>query len=302
MSTYLYQYPDTQEVQSNSAFVAQLANTDNVYLLPHEIADGTLVGEWDNDGQLVFMDDAVYKELRPFGNDAGMATDDLDLIHYQGHAQRHMQEIPLVDTLPQYFDDEQPFVIRMERYERTDEWAGWSWKATIEFVDLNREPINRAIGIYPGGDWDAAGWTTGAFVWTEVGTDEEGQPIMKWQTECPPGRETATKEPLYYALLHGSAHEGRMVLLEEMDSLDRLFWEYDQPPSGGTKWVPIIAVTNGMAGTVVLITPDNTEVVVGDKLRIAGVEVEVATLWNTGGITTTPYQAFDTGLIIEKWQ
>lgn len=301
MPSYLYRYSGDETPQANSAFVGALIGGDKVYLMPNEDADATLIGEWGNDGQLVSMDDFVYSELRPFGNDAGFATGHLGLIHYQGHAQRHMQDIPAVDTLPYYFSNLHPFVIHMERYKRTGEWTGWSWKATIEFSDPNREPTNRAIGIYPGGDWDAAGWNTGAFVWTEVDRDIDGNPVMKWQTECPAGRETSTKEPLYYALLHGSAHEGRMELPEGKDALEKLFWEHDQPVPVEGEWADSGQTVAGMAGTVTLIQ-DNSGFSAGSLVRIEGVEMEVTSLWTGTGIVLDPYRVSTVGAVVEIWQ
>ena len=281
--------------------VIKTGNLDgnNIYLSIQALEQGDLVGSWDNEGNILLPVDPLFDNLVPVGNEKGNATNELSYQGWQGHAIRHRQE---ADGLPEYPVDDQPFAVKMERYERVDQWAGWSWRATIEFSDPNRAPDARAIGIYPDGDWDAAGWTTGAFVWTEIGRDADENPIMGWQTECPPGRETPTKEPLYYALLHGSAHEGRMILPEGQESLERLFWEHDKPSTGGEEWVTIIAVTNGMAGAVVLTAPDNAEIPDGSLVKIDGVESTVTSLWTTGGINLDPYQAYASDLAIEVWK
>lgn len=249
MSNYLYQYPAGQTAQDNSAFVAELANGDSVYLLPHEIVGKTLVGEWDNDGQLISMDVDIYGELRPLGNEeitlyddegnvigtkAGMATDALDLIHYQGHAQRHMQETPVVDTLPEYPADNQPFTLRITRTLTTDDaWPHipWRWTVAMRSNDPLRDIVVRAIGIYD--ESNAYLGTTGSFVLMDFDDiDEEGNPIIvqRYGCECPAALWRAEAEIVYFKLLYSGQPEGawQLTALEEGTTQERLFWTNDQ--------------------------------------------------------------------------
>ena len=202
-----------------------LSADDMVSVYP---TDARQIGYWDNDGLAEGPLHADYEDyIRPFGNADGFGTDSLDYHHFAGHGQRYTQEAPVVDTMAEYPSGNQPFMLTMDRYwDETPGWEGWGWKATIMFSDPNRAPDARAIGIYDD-LWNYL-YTTGAFVWTEVGTDEEGQPIMKWQTHTPPGRATPDKDPVYYALLLGSAQEGRYVLPTDNDQVVAMFWEADQ--------------------------------------------------------------------------
>ena len=185
------------------------------------------IGYWSNDGVAQVPVHSDYDIIRPFGNDEGEASDRLDLHHFQGHAQRDVQTAPVADTLAEYPPDNQPIVLTMDRWmDDTPGWEGNGWKATIEFSDPTRPPNARAIGIYDE-NWNYL-YTTGAFIETQIGTDPEGEPIMRWQTHNPPGRATPEKEPVYYALLLGSAQEGRFELPVDRESVVRLFWEGDQ--------------------------------------------------------------------------
>ena len=219
---YLYKYSPGNEPQRNSAFVAELSNGDSVYLLPHTVAGATLVGEWGNDGVLNFIDDVVYSELRPFGNDAGLATDPLDIIHYQGHSQRYMQSVPIADTLPEYPANNQPFILHITRTKTTDDaWPHipWGWTVSVISNDLLRTITARAIGIYnEAGDYQ---YTTGSFV-----DDGNGG----FHTVCPVGNRTANPDSIYFKLLFGAAPEGAWQLtdLEEGATQTRLFWSEDQ--------------------------------------------------------------------------
>lgn len=285
MSTYLYQYPVTQNVQENSAFIGTLANGDKVYLLPHTDADATRVGEWDNDGSLVYMDDVVYAELRPLGNDAGMATDDLDLTHYQDHAQRHLQLTPQVDTLPEYPVDTQPFTVTMERqWDDTPGWEGWGWKFIVKFADPSRDATARAVGIYSDPECKEYLYTTGELI-------EEGAVYV---AENPAGKATAEKEPVYYALLLGSAQEGIMNLPVESETQTKLFWEHDQPVPGGSDWIDSGQTVDSMAGTVTIVQ-DNSGFSVGEQVKINEVEMTIDSLWTGTGLTLSPYTASPVG-------
>lgn len=233
MSSYLYQY-SSGEPQDNSAFVAELSNDDKVYLLPNEITGAVLVGEWGNDGQLVSMDAGVYNELRPFGNDVGFATDALDLIHYQGHAQRYMQEIQAVDTLPEYPVDNQPFTLRITRTLTLDDdfsHIPWRWTVAMLSNDPLRDITVRAIGVYS--ESDAYLGTTGAFVLMDFDEDDdEGNPVVvhRYGCECPSVFWEAVPGIVYFKLLYSGQPEGawQLIDLEEGATQDRLFWSADQ--------------------------------------------------------------------------
>lgn len=242
---YLYQYQAEETPQANSAFVATLANGDKVYLHPHEIAGSVLVGEWNNDGQLVSMDIDVYNELRPLGNDAGFATAHLGVTKYQGHSRRQVQEIPVVDTIPYYPVDQQPFTLRITRTLTTDDaWPHIPWGWTVEMLSADplRSIIVRGIGIYqlpvfqddipPPEDWIYL-YTTGSFVLTDFDElDDEGEPIVvqRYATVCPVGQRTASPISIPFKLLYGAAPEGSWIIWasEEGATQERLFWSEDQ--------------------------------------------------------------------------
>jgi len=88
--------------------------------------DARLIGGWGNDGEIIAAVHSDYAELiRPFGNDAGVATDKLDYSKFAGHSLRSQQEVAAADTLREYPSDNQPFVVTMERrYDNTPGWEG----------------------------------------------------------------------------------------------------------------------------------------------------------------------------------
>ena len=228
-------FPPVQHApQENSSYVGDLSNGDYVHLLPNEDPAATLIGHWDNDGTLHVVDEPAYAELRPFGNDSGKATSMLDLMGYQGHAQRHLQEVPVEHTYPEYPASEQPFSLRITRTQTLDDgWPHIPWGWTVEVLsdDPERDITARAIGVYDE-NWNYL-YTTGAFVLMEFEEeDEEGNPVTveRYGTECPVGQRKATAEPVYFALLLGADQEGRWVL-EDLDegAVDtRQFWSSDQ--------------------------------------------------------------------------
>lgn len=236
MASYLYRYSPSQIPQSNSAYVGTLSNDDIVYLLPNVdvVTEATLIGQWDNDGTLVFIDTDVYVELRPFGNDVGIATAHLDLIHYQGHSQRVVQETPVVDTLPEYPADNQPFELRITRTLITDDaFPHIPWRWTVEMLsnDPLRDIIVRAIGIYNENDTYLG--TTGSFVLMDFDEEDvDGNPIViqRYGCECPAALWKADSEIIYFKLLYSGQPEGSWTLenLEEGATQTRLFWNGDQ--------------------------------------------------------------------------
>jgi len=236
---YLYQYVPPNKPDGNSAFVGTLLSGNNIYLLPKEDSNATLVGKWDNDGSLHVVDEPTYAELRPLGNDSGEATSMLDLMGYQGHAQRKLQQSPVEHTYPEYPASEQPFTLRITRTQTLDDaWPHIPWGWTVEVLsdDPERDITARAIGVYDE-NWNYL-YTTGAFVLMkfEEGEDEEGNPITveHYGTECPVGQRKATAEPVYFALLLGAAQEGRWVLEGATDT--RQFWSDDQALTPNNTW------------------------------------------------------------------
>ena len=229
-----------------------------LYLCTEILTADKVIGAWEFDGTVLVTDTdpntgeptdyyPIHPDyeafIRPLGNATvtefdedgnpistteGVATDSLDYHHWYGNTQRFLQAVPAVDTAPQYPETEQPIVLTMERwFDTTPGWEGHAWRATIEFSDPTRPPDARAIGIYS----DTWGYlySTGALVWTDTGeVDAEGNPIFKWQTQTPVGRATAAPEPVYYALLFGSAQEGRMVLEADTESRQDFYWEENQ--------------------------------------------------------------------------
>ncbi len=306
MSTYIYSYPAPLEEDPLPGFVAfsQELGGQHIYISarPLEYEDQTLVGAWGSDG--VVMRDEVgdpipitnlFDSLRPVGNIDGVATNELLYHYFMGHSPRQVQADPVVDTLPEFPADNQPIVLTMERiWDDTPGWEGWGWQATIEFSDPNRAPDARAIGIY-NSDW-AYQYTTGAFVYTDTGDG-----VYKWQTHNPPGYATATKEPIYYAMLFGAAQEGRGTLINSTESQTLYFWEADQVIPGGEAWVDSGETVTGMAGTVTLVS-DVGPFPVGTQVRIEGVEMLVTSIWAGQGLVLDPYRSSTTGAAIEVWQ
>lgn len=300
---YLYSYParlvfDDVNRQPGDLSFDQEYGGRFVYLSgsPLTYPDGILINSWDdNSGNLGEAISGTYLEMRPVGNLGGAATGILRHHHFAGHAPRHMQEVPVADTLPQYPADNQPIVLTMDRwYDETPGFEGWGWKATVEFYDPSRIPNARAIGIY--NDAGVYQYTTGAFVLTSLGDD-----VSKWQTHSPPGFATTEKEDVYYALLLGSTPEGKTVLPATKDSQQSNFWEADQVIPGGEAWVDSGETVTGMAGTVALVS-DVAPFAVGSQVRIEGAEALVTSIWAGQGLVLDPYAARTTGATIEIWQ
>ena len=272
-----------------------------LYLCDEIIAADRVIGAWDADGTVVdgvpiHPDYLAY--IRPLGNLEGIATDSLDYHHWFGGQQRYLQDVPVAATLATFPEDQQPIVLKMDRrFDDTPAFEGEGWIATIEFADPNRPPDARAIGIYDA-DWNFI-YTTGAFVLTD-----QGDGTSKWQTINPPGRVTATPEPIYYALLLGSAQEGRMDLQVDQAGRTDYFWEFDQgftPP--GAEWVDSGQTVTGNFGTITGVSGDKNEFPLGSLVRIGGEEATVASYWLGGaGLELTPYRFYTVGAAIEKWQ
>ncbi len=207
-----------------------------------------LIGQWDDDGVPTGAIDLTRyrKFFLDFKNDDGRATDDLDYVHWQGHAQRKMQHDSLGTVIGRdiFPADTQAFQLVMEHYHQTTgPWKGWGWKCIMLSEDPHRDITARAIGIYSDPECTHYLYTTGAFIMTDIpaGEDEEGNPvyIQRPQTVCPPGQLKATREPVYFALLLGSLQEGKMALPAEQDSITRNFW---QGTGGGIgEWAPAVA-------------------------------------------------------------
>ena len=261
-----------------------------------QYAGSKLIGTWDSDGNPQGTIDSDYiNYIRPFGNAAGDATDSLDHHKWMGNAQRKLQDTP--DTLPEFPEDTQPIVLIMNRWhDEAPGFEGHGWKATISFADPNRPPNARAIGIY--NDQWAYQYTTGAFVLTEIGQDEDDNPIMAWQTHSPPGFATAELENWYYALLLGSEQEGRMVLPVWQESQTSYFWDKDQAPPAGDTWVDSGATVTGMAGTATLVS-DTTPFSTAQAVRIDGIAMTVTQVVAGQWLVLDPYTLSPTGASIE---
>lgn len=250
MSSYLYQYAEAEIPQANSAFVGVLARGVKVYLLPN-IDDGsaTLVGQWDNDGTLVFIDQTVYTELRPLGNEeinlydgdgnitgtkTGIATDHLDIVHYQGHIQKKVQASAVENTLAEYPSDNQPFKLKITRTQILDDGfphIPWRWTIVMLSNDPLRDIIVRAIGVYNENGTYLG--TTGSFVLMDFEElDDEDEPVIvqRYGCECPAVFWKAEPETIYFKLLYSGQPEGewQLIDLDEGATQTRLFWNGDQ--------------------------------------------------------------------------
>ena len=273
--------------------VYDMRSQDDPMLWP-EFATSTLIGSWDFEGVLQGVLDPDYFVIRPIGNDDGLATSELQYSYGFGWKQRQLQDVPALNTTALYPADNQPIILTMaSRWDDTAGFEGWGWIATIEFADPKRPPDARAIGIYD----DAWGYlyTTGAFVWTDTGElDAEGDSIFKWQTVNPAGRVTVDPEPFNYALLFGSAQEGRMRL--ETESRTDYFWEKNQIPLN-PEWVDSGVTVTGMEGTATGVT-DTSPFLTGQPVRIDGVEFTITTIGG-GWIALDPYAISPTGAAVE---
>ena len=191
---------------------------------------GTQIGEWSNDGVSAGAVHSDYAEfIRPFGNEAGKASDIQDFSHFSGHRQRAMQEVAAVDTLSEYPVDNQPFKIKLTRTNITDDgWPHipWGFQARLTFADPNRQPDSYSIGVYSDPECTAYLWTPGAWIWTDTGeVDEYLNPIFAWIIDCPIGQRTATREDWNICNLLGSDQQGMYSMLANQDEFERLFWE-----------------------------------------------------------------------------
>ncbi len=273
-----------------------------------------IISKWNSDGSVLVtatdedgnptawypIDPDYENHIRPFGNLSGVATDSLDYHHWLGGGQRAVQAVPVVDTAAEYPSDNQPIVLTMERrLDDTPGFEGEGWICTIEFTDPNRPPDARAIGIYTDPDHQDFLYTTGAFVWTDTGeVDAEGNPIFKWETVNPAGRVTQDPEPIYYALLFGSAQEGRMTLPADSSERTDFFWEFNQGNGGTGAWEDSGATVTGMSGTATLVS-DTTPFTVGQEVRIEGVEMTVTSITAGQWLVLDPYRISTTGSVIQ---
>ena len=281
-----------------------------LYLCDEILAADKVIGAWNADGSVLVTatdpdgeptawypigpDYLTY--IRPLGNAEGIASDSLDFHHWLGGGQRYLQDVPAPATLAEYPADEQPIILRMDRrFDDTPGFEGEGWVATIEFADPNRPPNARAIGIYDQ-NW-AFIYTTGAFILTD-----QGDGTQKWQTVNPPGRVTAAPEPIYYALLFGSAQEGRMTLTGTQDGREDYFWESNQGPLPGEEWIDSGQTVTGNFGTITGVSGDKNEFPLGVQVRIEGLEGVVDAYWLGGaGIAILPVRQYTIGATIEIW-
>lgn len=214
---------------SPSVLMAENA-TERAYLT-HSSADWSgvthdVVGEWDETtGEPLGLIGLAYADwIRPFGNEDGVATGNLDSMRWQGHPEPKWYEYD--DTDPEniqtqrYPDTNMPFTLQIERTFIDDDGfpqIPHGWKVTMLSADPLRDITARAIGIYD--DNDNYLYTTGAFINDGTGT---------YFTECPVGQRTADEVRINFKLLLGSAPEGAWVLPIGQASDSRQFWATDQ--------------------------------------------------------------------------
>jgi hypothetical protein len=229
---YLYKYNIGALPQKNSAFVGILEDYGHVYLLPNEDPEAELIGKWENSGELIAYNKDVYLQIRPLGNLEGYATGDLDLIHYQGHKQRHLQEGPTAIGLLEYPSDNQPCTLRITR-EKDSENGTWGFIVVSLVDDPNRSMLQRRIGIYNSSGDNLYYTVNFKLTDTNIGEDEEGNDIIvkRYTASPPPGQWTDNPEEYYFALMEDNLLEGEGYLLdlEEGSQQTKLFWENDQP-------------------------------------------------------------------------
>ena len=254
---------------------------------------GTLIGSWELDGTLIGTVDPIYSQIRPLGNnDDGTATGPLEYPKGFGWSQRMLTDTSL------YAADNQPFEVTIERVWDDDvTWPGWGWTATIEFVDPNRDPSVRAVLVDMVDNVGSGEYTTGAFILVEVGEDENGDPIMKYQTGHQTSRVSDEPQEITVTLLYASQPEGKWTLKADETKVTKLFWEAGQTQPGES-WQDSGATVSSMAGTVTLVS-DVTPFSVGLLCRIDGVEQTVQSIWAGQGLILDPYTVNPTGAMIE---
>lgn len=222
-------WTDENSRPAPSVLMAENA-TDRAYL-SHSNADWsgvthTVVGEWDEiTGAPAGPIDLAYQDwIRPFGNEDGIATGNLDSMRWQGHAEPKWYDYD--DTDPEdiqtrrYPVTTMPFTLQIERTLITDDGfphIPHGWKVTMLSEDPLRDITARAIGIYDANDNYL--YTTGAFIDDGTGT---------YFTECPVGQRTADEVDIHFKLLLGSAPEGAWSLPIGKDTDARQFWASDQ--------------------------------------------------------------------------
>jgi hypothetical protein len=289
----------------------------HLYLCTEILTADKVIGAWNPDGSVLVtatdgdgvptawypIDPDYEAYICPMGNEAGVATDELDYHHWLGNEQRHVQAEPVAGTLPQYPAYRQPYIVTVTRtYIDYDGFPqiphGFTF--TIEFADPSRAPDARSFGVYSDAECTAYLWTPGAFQYVDSGeVDENDDPIMVWRIECPVGQRTATESEWHFAMLFGAAQEGRFTLPIGVQSMTPYLFAVDQGDTGGgSGWVDSGQTVTGMAGTVTLIQ-SNAGFSIGDQVRIDGHESEVTSTWTGTGLVLTPYKAHATGATVE---
>jgi hypothetical protein len=175
---------------------------------------------YDDDGNVLGTPDYpitpdYYEHVLRTRNEAGAATLTRSVMQWQGHS-----EVKYTQDDQRYSDDHSPFTLRMTRQYVDDanpDWSGWGWVCQMISADPKRDITARAIGIYSDPGHTQFLYTTGAFV-------DDGQ--GGYHTVCPVGQRTAEPDPIYYALLLGSAQEGTAILDDPADKtvMERLHW------------------------------------------------------------------------------
>ena len=203
--------------------------------------------------------------VRPLGNDAGYATGILDSTRWAGHS-----EPKFLFEDNRYTPTDSPFTLEIIRQDygstalpwdtntvyATGEFATsggmwvslqdgnqgntpfggspfwefinqsgpWGWRVEVLSDDPQRDITARAIGVYSDPAATSFLFTTGAFI-------NDGKYGDVFYTECPPGNRSANPDPVYFALLLGSAQEGIFQLdtPEDGSEATALFWSADAP-------------------------------------------------------------------------
>ena len=271
----------------------------------------TLLGAWNKAGDQVSpFDQVAFEQIRPLGNlPTGEATYDLVWHYYSSWRQRQLGTDGKL-----YPDDTLPFAIEIRHKEFTGnvnpEWDGWGYRAEIVGSAASRDPSARAIGIYSDPECTQYLYTTGAFVQMESDwqVDEAGTPITVWATQTPEGWAETEKQDWHIACLLGSAQEGHNTLRADVDGVTYLFWEHDQPSTGGgSAWVDTGATVTSQAGQLFYVSSAAVaaSLTPGQAIRFGDtLETTFVALWpgTDDLLEIDPYVAAQVGDVLWAWE
>ena len=221
-----------------------------------------VIGAWAQDGTTLELDEALYEQLRPLGNDpSGHATQHLLYPVVMGH------QVKAVGTgddeiTSWYPDGSQPFAIEVRHKEFTEYpdpgHNGHGWRAEILGGAASRDPSVRAMAVYSDPECTAYLYTTGAFQQglSDWQVDDEGEPLSVWFSETPAGRNTAEPADWHMAVLFASLQEGYATLGADDDRIQWLYWDKVQGGSGN--WVDSGSTVTGIVGAGTYNVDDST--------------------------------------------